>query len=96
MNNNKYIIDYLYNYNIKNDETIHSDLEQINNCQITECNNITECYEITNECCKNINKFRQYERTKDETIVVGFELPNQKGKLIRFVPRNITIITKQG
>ena len=97
MNNNKYIIDYLYNYNIKNDETIHSGLEQQNNYQITECsNNITECYEITNECCKNINKFRQYERTKDETIVVGFELPNQKGKLIRFVPRNVTIITKQG
>jgi len=67
-----------------------------NNNQITECNNITECYEITNECCKNINKFRQYQRTKDETIVVGLELPNQQGKLIRFVPRNITIITKQG
>ena len=40
------------------------------------CSNITECYQITNECCKNINKFRQYERTKDETIV-GLELPNQ-------------------
>lgn len=60
------------------------------------CSNITECYQITNECCKNINKFRQYERTKDETIIVGLELPNQQGKLIRFVPRNITIITKQG
>ena len=40
------------------------------------CSNITECYQITNECCKNINKIRQYERTKDETIVVGLELPN--------------------
>lgn len=94
--NNKYILDYLYNYKIKNDESIHSGLEQQNNYQITECNNITECYQITNECCKNINKFRQYERTKDETIVVGLELPNQQGKLIRFVPRNVTIITKQG
>ena len=93
----KNIIEYLYNYKIKNDETIPSDLEQQNNYQITnECsNNITECYQISNECCKNINKFRQYERTKDETIVVGLELPNQNGKLIRFVPRNITIITKQ-
>jgi hypothetical protein len=95
--NNKYILDYLYNYKIKNDEIIDSGLEQLNNYQITnECSNITECYQITNECCKNINKFRQYERTKDETIVVGLELPNQQGKLIRFVPRNITIITKQG
>jgi hypothetical protein len=95
--NNKYILDYLYNYKIKNDETIHSGLEQQNNYQITnECSNITECYQITNECCKNINEFRQYERTKDETIVVGLELPNKQGKLIRFVPRNITIITKQG
>ena len=57
---------------------------------------ITECYEITNEYCKNLNKLRQYERTKEETIVVGLELPNQEGKLIRFIPRNITIITKQG
>jgi hypothetical protein len=109
MNNNKYILHYLYNYKIKNDETNWDGLEQQNNYQITECNNITECYEITNECsnitecyqitnecCKNINKFRQYERTKDETIVVGLELPNQQGKLIRFVPRNVTIITKQG
>ena len=88
--NNKYIFDYLYNYKIKNDESIDSGLEQQNNYQITEC------YQITNECCKNINKFRQYERTKDETIVVGLELPNQQGKLIRFVPRNVTIITKQG
>ena len=95
--NNKYILDYLYYYKIKNDETTNdSRLEQKNNYQITECNNITECYQITNECCININKFRQYERTKDETIVVGLELPNQQGKLIRFVPRNITIITKQG
>jgi hypothetical protein len=93
----KNILEYLYNYNIKNKDKITSDLEKINNYQITnECsNNITECYEITNECCKNINKVRQYERTKDETIVVGLELPNQNGKLIRFVPRNITIITKQ-
>ena len=60
------------------------------------CSNITECYQITNECCKNINKFRQYQKTKDETIVVGLELLNHQGKLIRFVPRNITIITKQG
>jgi len=60
------------------------------------CSNITECYQITNECCKNINKFRQYERTKEESIVVGLELPNQQGKLIRFIPRNITVITKQG
>ncbi len=96
MNNNKYILDYLYNYKIKNDETNWDSLEQQNNYQITECNNITECYEITNECCKNINKFRQYERTKEETIIVGLELPNQQGKLIRFVPRNISIITKQG
>ena len=94
--NNKYILEYLYYYKIKNDEIIHSDLEQLNNYEITECSNITECYQITNECCKNINKFRQYERTKDETIVVGLELPNQDGKLIRFVPRNITVITKQG
>ena len=95
--NNKYILEYLYDYKIKNDEIIHSDLEQQNNYEITnECSNITECYQITNECCKNINKFRQYERTKDETIVVGLELPNQQGKLIRFVPRNVTIITKQG
>lgn len=56
---------------------------------------ITECYEITNEYCKNLNTLRQYERTKEETIVVGLELPNQEGKLIRFIPRNITIITKQ-
>lgn len=96
MNNNKYILDYLYNYKIKNDETNWDSLEQQNNYQITECNNITECYEITNECCKNINKFRQYERTKEETIIVGLELPNQQGKLIRFVPRNVSIITKQG
>jgi len=96
MNNNKYILDYLYNYKIKNDETNWDSLEQQNNYQITECNNITECYEITNECCKNINKFRQYERTKEETIIVGLELPNQEGKLIRFVPRNVSIITKQG
>jgi hypothetical protein len=57
---------------------------------------INQCYEITNEYCKNLNKLRQYERTKEETIVVGLELPNQEGKLIRFIPRNITIITKQG
>ncbi len=94
MKNNNYIIDYLYYY--KNKEKILSGLEKINNYQITECYNITECYQITNECCKNINKFRQYERTKDETIVVGLELPNKQGKLIRFVPRNVTIITKQG
>ena len=96
MNNNKYILDYLYNYKIKNDETNWDGLEQQNNYQITECNNITECYEITNECCKNINKFRQYERTKEETIIVGLELPNKQGKLIRFVPKNVSIITKQG
>ena len=67
MNNNKYIIDYLYNYNIKNDETIHSDLEKKNNYQITkECNYITQCYQINYECCKNINKFRQYQRKNDE------------------------------
>lgn len=95
MNN---ILDYLYYYKIINYQTIHSTFEKKNNYQITnECsNNITECYQITNQCCKNINKFRQYEKTKDETIVVGLELPNQQGKLIRFVPRNITIITKQG
>ena len=44
--NNKYILDYLYNYKIKNDETIDSCLEQQNNYEITECNNITECYLI--------------------------------------------------
>jgi hypothetical protein len=94
-----YILDYLNNYKIKNNETIGFDLElqnKQNNYEITECSNITECYQITNECCKNINKFRQYERTKDETIVVGLELPNQEGKLIRFIPRNVNIITKQG
>ena len=98
MKNNKYILEYLYYYKNKNYEsTIDSGLEQKNNYEITnECSNITECYQITNECCKNINKFRQYERTNDETIVVGLELPNQQCKLIRFVPRNITIITKQG
>ncbi len=88
-----------YSEEISKDKQIADGLElqnKLNNYQFTECNNITECYEITNECCKNINKFRQYERTKDETIVVGLELPNQQGKLIRFVPRNITIITKQG
>ena len=97
--NNKYIIDYLFNCKIKNDEKNLVGLElenKQNNYEIPECSNITECYQITNECCKNINKFRQYERTKDETIVVGLELPNQEGKLIRFVPRNITVITKQG
>ena len=57
---------------------------------------ITECYEITNQYCKNLNKLREYERTTEETITVGLELPNQEGKLIRFIPRNITIITKQG
>ena len=57
---------------------------------------ITECYEITNEYCINLNKLRQYERTKEETITVGLELPNQEGKLIRFIPRNINIITKNG
>jgi len=92
----KNILEYLYNYNIKNYQTIQSDLEQQNNYQITECSNITQCYQITNECCKNINEFRKYQRTKNETIVVGLELPNQKGKLIRFVPRNVTIINKQG
>jgi hypothetical protein len=94
-----YILDYLNNYKIKNNETIGFGLElqnKQNNYEITECSNITECYQITNECCKNINKFRQYERTKDETIVVGLELPNQEGKLIRFIPRNVTVITKQG
>ena len=41
--NNKYILDYLYNYKIKNDEIIDSGLEQLNNYQITnECSNITE------------------------------------------------------
>ena len=97
MNNNN-ILQYLYYYKIKNDEKIDSGLEQQNYYQITnECsNNITECYQITNQCCKNINKFRQYEKTIDETIVVGLELPNQQGKLIRLLPRNITIITKQG
>lgn len=89
-----YILDYLNYY--KNNETIGFGLELQNNYQITECSNITECYQITNQCCKNINKFRQYERTKDETIVVGLELPNQEGKLIRFIPRNVNIITKQG
>ena len=82
----KYILDYLFNYKIKNNETICVGLELLN-----KQNN----YQITNECCKNINKFRQYERTKDETIVVGLELPNQEGKLIRFIPRNVNIITKQ-
>jgi hypothetical protein len=92
-----YILQYLYNYKIINYQTIHSGLEQKNNYQITnECSNITECYQITNKCCKNINKFRKYQTTIDETILVGLELPNQQGKLIRFVPRNITIITKQG
>ena len=93
----KYRLEYLYDYKIKNDEIIHSDLEQQNNYQITnQCSNITECYLITNQCCKNINKFRQYQKTKDETITVGLEITNQDGKLIRFVPRNVTIITKQG
>ena len=57
---------------------------------------ITECYEITNEYCKNLNKLRQYERTEQKTIVVGLELPNKEGKLIRFIPRNVNIIIKQG
>ena len=92
----KNITEYLYNYKSKNNETIESGLEQQNNYKITECNNITECYLITNGCCININKFRQYQKTKDETITVGLELPNQQGKLIRFVPRNVTVITKQG
>lgn len=96
MNNNKYIIHYLYNYKIKNYETNWDGLEKKNNYQITECNNITECYQITNQCCKNINKFRQYQRTKEEKIVVGLELPNQQRKLIRFVTRNVYIINKQG
>jgi len=97
MNNNN-IPEYLFNYKIKNYQTINSTFEKKNNYQITnECsNNITECYQITNKCCKNINKFRQYQTTIDETILVGLELPNQQGKLIRFLPRNITIITKQG
>ena len=91
-----YILEYLYYFKIKNYESIDSGLEQKNNYQITECNDITECYQITNECCNNINKFRQYQTTKHETIIVGLQLPNQQGKLIRFIPRNITIITKQG
>jgi hypothetical protein len=96
MNNNN-ILEYLYYYKIKNYQTINSTFEKKNNYQITnECSNITECYQITNKCCKNINKFRQYQTTIDETIVVGLELPNQQGKLIRLLPRNITIITKQG
>ena len=44
---------------------------------------------------KNINYFRQYQTTKEKTIVVGLELPNKQGKLIRFIPRNVTIINKQ-
>lgn len=94
----KYIPEYLYYYKItKNDQKNNSGLEQKNNYLITnQCSNITECYLITNQCCININKFRQYQKTKDETITVGLELPNQQGKLIRFVPRNITVITKQG
>ena len=94
--NNKYILEYLYYYKIKNYQTNHSGLEKKNNYQITnECSNITECYQISNECCKNINKFRQYQRTNDEKILVGFEITNKKRKIIRFAPRNITIITKQ-
>jgi hypothetical protein len=93
----KNILDYLYYYkNKKNYENKICPFQIKNKYVITECSNITECYQITNECCKNINEFRQYERTKDETIIVGLELPNQDGKLIRFVPRNVTIITKQG
>jgi len=77
-----YIVNYLFNYKNKN-------------YQINECSNITQCYQITNKCCKNINYFRQYQTTKQKTIVVGLELPNKQGKLIRFIPRNITIINKQ-
>ena len=80
----KNILEYLYYYKIKNYQTNHSGLEKKNN------------YQITNECCKNINKFRQYQRTNDEKILVGFEITNKKRKIIRFAPRNITIITKQG
>ena len=89
-----YIIDYLFNYKHKNYETIGFEIKN-KNYEITECSNITECYQITNECCKNINYFRQYQSTKEKTIVVGLELPNKKGKLIRFIPRNVTIINKQ-
>jgi hypothetical protein len=90
--NKNYILDYLYYSKMKNYEKKLLPFQIKNEC----FNNITECYQITNECCKNINKIRQYERTKEETIIVGLELPNQDGKLIRFVPRNVSIITKQG
>ena len=54
-----------------------------------------ECYELSNQDCKNINKARQQKRTTTQTIEVGLQLPNANNpkQLVRFVPRYVTIIT---
>lgn len=58
----------------------------------------TACWQITNKDCKRINGSRQEARTERQTIEIGLELPNANNpkELVRFVPRYVTVITKQG
>jgi len=55
-----------------------------------------ECYELSNQDCKNINKAREQARTETTTIEVGLQLPNANNpkEFVRFVPRYVTFITK--
>jgi len=54
------------------------------------------CPIISNKDCKLINYARSQIRTTTKTIVVGLQLPNAEGELIRFLPREVTFITRQG
>jgi len=58
--------------------------------------NITACYQISDDLCNELNYCRDQAQTVTETIEVGLQLPNSQGELIRFVPRYVTIVTKNG
>lgn len=65
--------------------------------KLTQTNNQPDvCFGISNADCVANNKAIAKARTIYKTITVGLELPNAQGQLVRFTPREVTFIVKQG
>lgn len=54
------------------------------------------CFGVSNADCIANNKAIAEAGTIYKTITVGLQLPNAQGQLVRFTPREVTFIVKQG
>ena len=63
--------------------------------EVVEPSEEITCVTLTEKECRQLNSKRDLETLETKTIEVGLELPNSEGKLIRFIPRYVTFVTRE-